>query len=106
MYELHECPPNPLGIAAVYAGETPASACERLGVPPAVVAACNGGAFPQPGSMFVLPAFRGEVYVVRPEDDLASVCRRFGMTEEEFARINGCTYVYPLQRVYVRKGER
>ncbi len=104
MSELQECGPNPFGLYQVKDGDTAASVGDRFGVPPAVIASLNRiKDFPPAGGMLVLPSFSGQTHVVRPGEDLSSVCRAYAMTEEEFMRINGCSFVYPMQRVFVRR---
>ena len=99
--ELKECGANPLGLYVVKAGDTAQSVCAAFGVPPALLIAENKlKEFPPSGSMLVLPS-AAKIYVVQAGDTLSSVCRKFGISEGEFLRLNGCSYVYPTQRVCV-----
>ena len=100
MYTLTDEPSNPLGLYCVKAGDTLAAVSEAAGVTPAAVIAENAlRTFPPAGALLCLPPAAGEVYTVRAEDTLPSLCRRFGVREEDFIRQNGCAYVWPTQRV-------
>ena len=46
-------------------------------------------------------AWERDFYVVQAGDTVESICQRFGIGEGEFLRLNGCSYVYPTQRVCV-----
>lgn len=103
MYELKDCGANPMGLYCVRENDTLRSVSEACKVPASVLIACNRlREFPAAGTLLVLPRERGLMYVVRAGDTLASVCAEHGMSREEFVRLNGCTYVYPTQRVFVR----
>ncbi len=104
MYELKNCGTNPLGLYEVKEHDTLSSVCEACRVPPSALIARNGlREFPQAGALLVLPEQCADMYSVRAGETAASVCEKFGMSEKEFFRMNGCAYVYPTQLVYVRK---
>lgn len=104
MIELRECGANPFGIYEVKKGDTAASVADAFGVPSAVIAVFNKiEEFPPAGSMLVLPLFNGQTHVVCPGEDISSICHKYKMAQEEFERLNGCTFVYPMQRVFVRR---
>lgn len=72
-----------------------------FGIPPALLIAENKlKEFPPAGNMLVLP-LAAKTYVVQAGDTVSSICQRFGIGEGEFLRLNGCSYVYPTQRVCV-----
>lgn len=100
-YALSLCGENPLGLYSVREGDTIQSVCAAHGVPPSLLISENKlKEFPPPGSMLVLPR-AGKVYVVQPGETLDSLCEKFGVGKEEFARQNGCSYVYPTQCVLI-----
>lgn len=104
MCRLSDCEENPFGLYEVRAGDTVRSVCAEHALTPALLIAANRlSAFPPAGSFLVLPHAEGKVYTVQPGESAASVCEKFGMTEEEFFRMNGCRSVYPAQRVFVRR---
>ena len=100
-FVLKECGANPLGLYVVREGDTAQSVCAAFGIPPALLIAENKlKEFPPAGSMLVLP-LAARTYVVQAGDTVSSICRKFGIGEGEFLRLNGCSYVYPTQRVCV-----
>ena len=104
--ELVPCGANPLGLYVVREGDTAQSVCAAFGIPPALLIAENKlQAFPPAGSMLVLP-LAAKTYAVQAGDTVASICRKFGIDEGEFLRMNGCSYVYPTQRVCVERRGR
>ena len=99
--ELMACGANPLGLYVVREGDTVQSVCAAFGVPPSLLIAENKlTEFPPAGSMLVLP-LAAKTYVVQAGDTVASICRKFGIGEGDFLRLNGCSYIYPTQRVCV-----
>ena len=98
---LKDCGANPLGLYVVREGDTAQSVCAAFGIPPALLIAENKlKEFPPAGSMLVLP-LAAKTYVVQAGDTVESICRKFGIGEGEFLRLNGCSYVFPTQRVCV-----
>lgn len=103
MFELKDCGANPLGLYEVKEGDTAQSVCAAFGIPPALLIHENNlKAFPPAGALLVLPPGE-DIYVVQAGDTVASVCEKFGLREQDFIGINGCSYVYPTQRVCVRR---
>lgn len=100
---LSECEENPFGLYEVREGDTAQQVAAAHALTPTLLVAANGlSAFPPAGSLLILPHAEGEMHIVAPGESVASLCERFGMTEEEFFRMNGCRAVYPAQRVFVR----
>ena len=103
---MEQAVPRAAGLYEVKEGDTVQSVSAACRVPAAALIAANGlTEFPPPGSILVIPAAEGETYIVRAGDTLSSLCKQFGMAEEEFVRLNG-PLVYPTQRVWVRRPPR
>lgn len=101
---LSECEENPFGLYEVREGDTAQSVCAAHALTPALLIAANGlSSFPPAGSLLILPRAEGALHTVAPGESVSSICREFGMTEEEFFRLNGCAAVYPSQRIFVRE---
>lgn len=107
MQKLTECGKNPMGLYEVCRGDTAESVAARLGVTAELLVAVNGlKSFPPAGTILLVPVQEGEEYVVSPQDSIASLCERFGMSEEEFFALNGVRDVYPTQRIRVTGGRK
>ena len=103
---MEQAMPRTAGLYEVKEGDTVQSVSAACRVPAAALIAANGlTEFPSPGSILVIPAAEGDLYIVRAGDTLSSLCKQFGMAEEEFVRLNG-PLVYPTQRVWVRRPPR
>ena len=97
---------NPFGLYEIREGDTAASVSAEYGVLPQDIASANGFKdFPSVGNLIVIPEKAGEIYTVQAGETLASLCGKFGMSETEFCRLNNCAYVYPTQRVYIKRGK-
>lgn len=107
MYELKECGRNPFGIYEIHEKDTAATVGAKYEIPPAAIITSNRlKGFPLAGGMIVLPEFEGKMHIVEPGETVATLCKRYGMSEEEFIHMNGEGYIYPTQRVCVKKSER
>ena len=99
--ELVPCGANPLGLYRVREGDTMQSVCAEYNIPPALLIAENKlKDFPPPGGMLVL-THAGKVYVVQAGETHSYLCKKFGIGEDVFTRLNGCSYIYPTQRVRI-----
>ena len=100
---LSECEENPFGLYEVREGDTVQQVAAAHALTPALLIAANGlSVFPPAGSLLILPHAEGELHTVAPGEDVASLCEAYGMSAEEFVRMNGCREVFPAQRVFVR----
>lgn len=92
---------NPFGIYRLEKGEYFEGVCAARGLPALAVARLNG--FTRPPEEGQMIAFPPEGYVsvcVLAGDTPASVCKKYGMEEAAFVRLNGES-LYPGQYVLV-----
>lgn len=55
------------------------------------------------GDLIVLNILEFELYVVKPFESLSVLAKKFNMEESEVLFINNIEYVYPFQKIWVKK---
>ncbi len=76
-------------------GQTVLSVSQKFSIPVCVL--INDNALKEEiaeGDLLIIKRYQGEGYRVSPSDTLQSVCKKFGVSEQELLNKNGVPYIF------------
>lgn len=90
------------GVYVFEKGDTLKSVAEKFNTTERVIICDNNLTAPPVAGQAAYIAPGEKVIVTGVEDDILSVCKNYGVSENEIYRLNKTDYIYPLMRLIVK----
>ena len=90
------------GVYVFEKGDTLRAVAKKFNTTPQVIVCDNNLTYPPKSGQAVYIRRSEVVITLGAEADISTVCRKYGVSEEEIYRINKINYVYPFMRLIVK----